>query len=374
VKKFALIALAVLTAGGLAASAPPVAPLPREVPGRITLPPDELQARQIVTGMDVSEEAVDWGLANLNCPEAWKTSEGSGVLVAVLDTGCDPDHRDLKNQIKASKDFTGSRSGTMDRQGHGTHCCGVVAAELNGWGMCGVARKSKLLVGKVLDDGGSGSVDGIAAGIDWAVANNADVISMSLGGAGRDGYIPPALAKAEAEGVIVLAAAGNEGPREGTTGYPAGYPQCIAVAATDANNSVAKFSSRGPVVYVTAPGVNVRSCYPGPGDGLFSSMSGTSMATPHVAGLAALWVAAHPEIPKKDRPAAFRKALKDACKDLPPAGRDTATGWGLPDAAKLVKVEVPVPMPKDPEPWVITIPPEFVGRKIKRIVIEFEKP
>jgi subtilisin len=294
-------------------------------------------------------EAQDWGLKNLNVPDAWKKSKGAGTVVAVLDTGCDLDHRDLKDQIKAARDFTGSRSGPDDRNSHGTWCCGCVAAAENDWGLVGVAPAAKLLVGKVLSDGGSGGVDGIAGGIDWATENGADVISMSLGGDAPDSYMPPAIDRAIKAGVIVIAAAGNAGPREGTDGYPARYPGVISVAAHDSSDKTARFSSRGRSVFVTAPGVDTRSTIPGPGDGRFGTMSGTSMATPHVAGLAALWVAAHPSIPKTDRPKAFLAALNAACTDWPPAGRDAASGWGKPDAARLVGAGSPAP-PPDPHP------------------------
>jgi subtilisin len=337
---------AVLFASAIAAAAaPPVAPNPRKAPGRITLPPSEQRANKVYTGLDVTEESVDWGISNLNVPTAWKTAEGAGVKVAVLDTGIDSQHKDLVNQILMTKDFTNSATGTNDRVGHGTHCAGVIAAELNGWGMCGVARKSKIIAVKVLDDTGSGTVDNIAAGIDWATAQGADVISMSLGGPQADTFMPPALVRAQAAGVIVVAAAGNEGPNENTVGYPGGYPQCIAIAAIDPNSNVASFSSRGPAVFAAGPGVNVRSCYPGPGDGLFATMSGTSMATPHFAGLAAIWISANPTVAKKDRPAKFRAALQAACTDLPPAGRDTATGYGRPDAVKLLPNVVVTPLP-----------------------------
>lgn len=351
-----------------------------QTPETITVPPDEKVPSKIFTSQDVKEESVDWGISGLNIPAAWKTTDGAGVTVAVLDTGADANHRDLKNQIIKSKDFTGSRFGTDDRVGHGTHCAGVVGAERNDWGMCGVAPKAKLLVGKVLNDAGNGGVDGIAKGIDWSVENGADVVSMSLGGPSPDNWIPPALARAEAAGVIVVAAAGNAGPRDNTVGYPGGYPTVVCVAATDANSAVAGFSSRGKAVFVAGPGVDVRSCYPGPGDGLFATMSGTSMATPHVAGLAALWVSAHPEVPKKDRPARFRAALQACCKDLPPNGRDSASGWGLPDAAKLVagggKTPDPVPTPTPADQFILTppdnLPVMIGGRKVKRIIFELE--
>lgn len=296
-------------------------------PPRIVLPPGELVPTRLIAA-DALAAGPDWGVVALKAPDAWARTKGRGVTAAVLDTGA-PNHPDLV--VKAQKDFTGSRSGSRDAQGHSTHCCGTIAARGK---LPGVAPEADLIAGKVLDDGGSGGVDGIAKGITWAVDQGADVISMSLGGPARDSFIPPALDYAESKGVIVVAAAGNEGPREGTVGYPGGYAKSLAVAAVNAGKLVAGFSSRGPAVFVAAPGVAVKSTYL---NGQYATMDGTSMATPHVAGLACLWVAAHPEVPKADRPKRFREALQAACTDLPPSGRDTASGYGFPDAVKLTE-------------------------------------
>lgn len=316
---------------------------PKDAPPVLELPPNEV-IEKVLTANELKDQQ-DWGIASMNVPAAWKTSKGKGTVIAVLDTGAMSKHRDLTGQVIKGKDFSGSPYGWEDKNGHGTHCLTTIIAAENDWGMTGVAPEAKGLVVKVLSDGGSGGVDRIAAGIDYAVTEGADVINMSLGGPGRDAYIPPAIKRAIAAGVIVIAAAGNEGPREGTVGFPGGYEGVICVAAHDSSNAVAGFSSRGAAVFVCAPGVNVRAGIPGPGDGLFGSMSGTSMATPQVAGLALNWVAGPGKaIAKKDRPAAFEKALKACCSKA--AGpRSTAYGWGRPDAAKLVGDPGNAPMP-----------------------------
>ena len=365
--RYRFATLSLLLAGAAAIAADPAPPV-------IVLPPGELVPQIVLAADDAATERVDWSVTYLNAPEAWKKTKGKGTKVAVLDTGIDGEHQDLKAAIVGVKDFTGSRSGTADVQGHGSHVAGSIGARENGWGLVGCAPECSLLVGKVLGDSGSGSVDGIAKGIDWSVEQGADVISMSLGGPGRDSWIPPALRRAEAAGVIVIAAAGNEGPREGTVGYPGGYAECIAVGAVDRASAVAGFSSRGPAVYVAGPGVNVLSTYPG---NRTATMSGTSMATPNIAGIAALWVAAHPEIAKKDRPAAFRKALQAACRDLPPVGRDSATGFGVPDAAKLVAggTTPPAPLPEPPlAPVVIELKPGTVVPDGLTVRIEYQHP
>jgi subtilisin len=209
-----------------------------------------------------------------------------------------------------------------------------------------VAPACSLLVGKVLGDQGNGSDVGIAEGIDWAVSQGADVISMSLGADAPSSTIQSAVQRASSAGVIVCAAAGNSGPGEGTVGYPGGFPECVCVAATGLVDNVADFSSRGPQVFIAAPGVDLVSTYPG---GRYATMSGTSMATPHVAGCAALWVSVNQSIAKKDRPDAFKTALKVTALDLPPAGRDTASGYGLVRADHLVVGKSTTP-PAAPSP------------------------
>ena len=349
-KPLPFLVLSILFAA-LPAIAGEKAPKPRDSPQppSYTLPPEEREPLRVYRSLESS--GPDWGVIRLKVPDVWASgNEGAGVKVAVLDTGIDSNHPDLKSHIASPddvKDFTGSRFGATDKQGHGTHCAGTILASGR---LPGVAPKAGLIAGKVLGDNGSGGVDGISTGITWAIARNADVISMSLGGPGSDTWIPPTLKAAEEAGVIVVAAAGNEGPGANSCGYPGQYPQCITVAAVGRTGEsdglgVAGFSSRCPAVYVAAPGVAVQSTWPG---GQYATISGTSMATPHVAGLAALWVAANPNVPKKERPARFREALKAACTDLAPSGRDTATGWGFPDAVKLAAAgpTIPQPMPR----------------------------
>jgi len=328
------------------------------------IPPDELVPTTLCAIQ--AEELTDWGHATLNVPECWKATKGRGATVAVLDTGIDQTHDDLRGQIVASQDFTGSRNGVSDVQGHGTFCAGQIVAAENGTGMIGVAPQSRLIVAKVLGDSGSGSTSGINRGIDWAVQQGADVVSMSLGGPSPDAASQQTVLRAQQAGVIVCAAAGNEGPREGTVGYPGGFPECICVGATDKNNVVASFSSRGPQVFVAAPGVGIRSCYPG---NRFATMSGTSMATPYVAAVACLWVAAHPEIAKRDRPAAFRKALMEMSLDLGPAGRDTAYGYGLAQPAKMLGSGQP-PMPPPAPIGELTITPDDLTPEARKRVFE----
>lgn len=317
------------------------------------LPPNELHA-----GSEdrTSLMAVDWGVTALNCDAAHKVTRGEGVKVCIADTGTDPLHPDLREAFEKDSDHKSFVRGESynDGNGHGTHCGGRAFGRGT---ENGVAPGASGMTAKVLSNRGSGGVDGIADGIRWAVDNGAGVISMSLGSNAEDSWIPPALEYAEKNGVIVVAAAGNDGPNEGTQDYPGSYPQCVCVGALDVGMSIARFSSRGPALFVAAPGVNIRSQYPG---GRYATMSGTSMATPHVAGLAALWLSVNKSLPKDaTRPAKFRQALKDACKDLGVPGRDTAYGWGFPDAAKLVAGgQVPPPPPPPPPGGSLLFPVE----------------
>lgn len=312
-------------------------------PPEVRLGEDEMLPERVIPEHKVKDDGdvVDWSVEQVGAPAAWaKGYTGKGVKVAVLDTGIDSDHKDLKDGIDSVKDFTGSRSGTTDVVGHGTHCAGSIAARKNGWGTQGVAYESRLLIGKVLGDSGSGSVEGIAQGIEWAVANGAKVISMSLGGPGSDPYIPDALKKAEAAGVIVVVAAGNDGNGR-PVNYPAAYESCVAVSAIDKNKQLAAFSCTGRKIEATGPGVGVRSTYPG---NRFADLSGTSMATPNVAGVAALFSqwADEAKVPQVERPAKFRAWLAATAEDLGAKGRDANFGYGLPRSGEL-KAETPVP-------------------------------
>ncbi len=248
--------------------------------------------------------------------------------MAVLDTGCQLDHPDLAGQIVDAADFSGSRYGARDVQGHGTHCCGVVAAIRDGKGVVGVAPKASLLVGKVLGDNGMGDSRNIAKGIDWAIKQGAHVISMSLGGRDADPFTEGAVRDANRNGVFVICAAGNDG-RDNSVNWPARAKESIAVGAVDRNGRVTSFSSRGPQVDIAAPGQDITSTYP---NGRYAKLSGTSMACPFVAGVVALMLAKHRQI-GSETPLAnveeLRQHLQKTATDAGPTGHDPAYGWGL---------------------------------------------
>jgi len=234
-------------------------------------------------------ETVPIGVSQVRAPQSWNSSRGAGIPVAIIDTGIDYNHPDLRPNVRGAISFVPGQS-PMDVHGHGTHCAGTVAAAINGAGVVGVAPAASLYAVKVLSNTGSGNWSWLIAGIDWCIKRNIRVLSMSLGGASAPNALQTMCNTAFSKGLLLVAAAGNSGPNMNTVGFPGKYRSVIAVSAIDSGNSIANFSSRGPEVGLCAPGVNVLSCKPGGG---YQNMSGTSMACPHVAGGAAVMWGAH---------------------------------------------------------------------------------
>ncbi|MEV0782990.1 S8 family serine peptidase [Streptomyces sp. NPDC050423] len=287
----------------------------------LTARPSNSAQRTTATGIDrvwldgVRRASLDKSVPQIGAPTAWKAGyTGKGVKIAVLDTGADATHPDLKGQILKSKNFSGTPD-ALDHFGHGTHVSSIAAGTgaKSGGKFKGVAPDAKLLEAKVLDDDGFGDDSGILAGMDWAVAQGADVINLSLGGTDTPGIDPleEAVNKLSASsGVLFAIAAGNEGDEAGTVGSPGSADAALTVGAVDDHDLLADFSSRGPRVGdsaikpdVTAPGVDITAAA-SPGSEIdkevgqnppgYLTISGTSMATPHVAGAAALLKQQHP--------------------------------------------------------------------------------
>lgn len=229
-----------------------------------------------------------WGLFTIKAAgtetTAWDLTTGSNsIKVAILDTGIDASHNDLSGKVVAEANFTSS-STSEDVDGHGTHVAGIVgAATNNGNGVAGIGYNTTLMNGKVLDDDGFGYYSWIADGIIWATDNGAKVINMSIGGSQSSQALQDAINYAWSKDVVVVAAAGNSSTS--SPSYPAYFTNVIAVAATDQSDKKASFSNFGFWVDVAAPGVSIYSTYDGGG---YGNMSGTSMASPMTAGLAAL--------------------------------------------------------------------------------------
>ncbi|MEV7446622.1 type VII secretion-associated serine protease mycosin [Streptomyces sp. NPDC091204] len=303
-----------------------------------------------------------WGLLALRAEEAWGTTRGDGVTVAVLDTGVDDSHPDLAGQVLEGTDLIGMGAGRGDRAWarHGTAMAGIIAGHghgpSRGQGVLGIAPQARILpVRVILEEGDPGrgkardSKGGaLADGIRWAADHGADVINLSLGDdsdsahheAGEDEAVQYALAK----GVVVVASAGNGGETGDHVSYPAAYPGVIAVAAVDRRGKKAKFSTRNWYATVSAPGVDVVIADP---DRSYYEGWGTSAAAAFVSGAAALIKAEHPDL----SPAQIKKLLEDTASDSPAGGRDDARGHGTVDpvaalqAAESMQADAAVPAP-----------------------------
>jgi len=242
-------------------------------------------------------ETIPAGVQQVNAPQAWNYSQGKGIRVAVVDTGIDFNHPDLHPNYVGGASFVPGAATPMDDHGHGTHCAGTIAAAIDGSNVVGVAPLASLYAVKVLDSNGSGQFSWIIAGIDWCIQHDIQVVSMSLGGDSAPVALKTMCDTAWNKGLLLVAAAGNSQrqnpvpPAVSNVGYPAKYQNVIAVSAIDSSNVIAEvFSSRGPEVDVCAPGVSVLSDKLGGGT---TVMSGTSMACPHVAGVAAVAWGSH---------------------------------------------------------------------------------
>src|SRR3989338_3115387 len=288
-------------------------------------------------------DQMPWGVEMIyNDPLLIESSGGDGVNVAVLDTGVLTTHLDLVNRIKGCKDFTQRKSPIVDnkcedKNGHGTHVSGIIAADSgsDGLGIYGVAPAVNLHAYQVCSANGSCWADDIAMGIRTAADNKANIINLSLGSDSQSSLITDAIAYAVNNGVLVVAAAGNDGPYVGSVDYPAASNKVIAVGALDVNKVISDWSSRGINSQTTAylvedgdiefaaPGVSVESTWK---DGGYAILSGTSMAAPHVSGLAAQFWPKDALAPAD----ATRYLLRKFSTDLLPLGDDDDSGWGLP--------------------------------------------
>ncbi len=287
----------------------------------------------------VSAHDIDqtWGVKRIGCGPVHNGTfmtngspvQGSGVNVAVIDTGIDYTHSQLSGIYKGGYDFVNNDSDPFDDQYHGTHCAGTVAAAKDGQGVVGVAPNVNLFGLKVLGSNGSGSFSAIIAAMDWCVANNIQVASLSLGAGGDPGtQVQAAFDNAYAAGVVIVASAGNSGSGRDTVGWPAQYSSVIAVASTTSSDSRSSFSSTGPNVELAAPGSSIVSTYPGE---QYATLSGTSMACPHVAGVAALLISAGIADGNGDGNIndEVRTLMQLTSEDLGTSGRDESFGFGL---------------------------------------------
>jgi subtilisin family serine protease len=314
-----------------------------------------------------------WGLAKINCPDAWDRTTGDpSIVVAIVDSGVDLDHPELQSLLVAGQDlvdlgpnpsappgwvfegdFMGIDNDPQDEVGHGTHVAGTVACTSNdSRGVAGVTWNCRLQPVRVLARArrlsdnrisGFGSAADIAAGIRWAADHGARIINLSLGGPTDTTVERNAVAYAVGKGVLVVAAMGNE--NSNAPSYPAAYPDVVAVGAVQATNQRAPFSNMGPHIDVAAPGVNIWSTY---WDNTYAQLNGTSMASPHVAGVAALILSCNANLPATQ----VAQILRDTAQPLRDNPADPIPndnyGYGLVDAKAALDRACPTPLPSRP--------------------------
>ncbi|MGW0760246.1 type VII secretion-associated serine protease mycosin [Streptomyces sp. NPDC002814] len=292
--------------------------------------------------------AQQWALEAMHTDEAWQTTKGAGVTVAVLDTGVESDHPDLAGNVLQGKDMIGFGADRGDRAWarHGTAMAGIIAGHGhgagNGDGVMGIAPEAKILpVRVILEDGDSARAkarntrgNALAEGIRWAADHGADVINLSLGDDSKSAHPEPAedeaVQYALKKGSVVVASAGNGGDKGDHISYPAAYPGVIAVTAVDRYGTRAAFSTRRWYATVSAPGVDIVIADP---DRKYYEGWGTSAAAAFVSGAVALVKAAHPGL----TPAQIKKLLEDTARNAPANGRDDSRGYGLVDPAAAIK-------------------------------------
>ncbi len=272
----------------------------------------------------------------INADDVWALGyDGTGIKICIIDTGIDPNHCDTSGKIVAWVDYVNGQTSPYDDHGHGTHCSSIAAGKT---AAKGVAPGASLMGAKVLNSAGSGSWDQVISGIDWGVAQGADVESMSLGGTGGDGTSSVAQEANWAwnQGVIVVIAAGNDGACC-TIGTPGDATNPITVGASDKSDALASFSSRGPTTDgrikpdITAPGVSIYAADSGTSCSDVA-MSGTSMATPHMAGVCALMHQANPSATNTQ----IKNCIGKSAIDKGNTGKDCLWGWGRVDALAAV--------------------------------------
>jgi subtilisin family serine protease len=307
-----------------------------------------------------------WGVKKIGSATAWDAAKGDGVIVAVVDTGIDYNHPDLAANVWINTgeipgngkdddgngfvddvrgwDFTTSTNDPIDHFGHGTHVAGTIAAiGNNGIGVIGIAWHAQVMAVKGLDDSGSGNDMTLGPAIIYAANNGADVINASWGGFGHSQTIEDAIKYANSLGVVFVAAAGNSSI-DANNFFPANSPEAITVSASDASDNLAYFSDFGSKIDVSGPGVDVLSLQANgtslgpaviPG---YCRLSGTSMATPHVAGTAALILSQNSGY----SPEQVRQVIRSSAVDAGPVGYDFSFGYGRVNAAGAIAVANPL--------------------------------
>ncbi|MBH5318113.1 peptidase S8 [Paenibacillus sp. GSMTC-2017] len=280
-----------------------------------------------VTPNDELYSKYQWNLPSIKAESGWTVSTGDeGVVIAVLDTGVQSNHPDLKDRLVKGMNIVSKDAAPNDDVGHGTHVAGIIGAAVNnGEGVAGVSWYNKIMPVKVLDSSGAGSTYSVAQGIIWAVDHGAKVINMSLGNYAQADFLHDAIKYAYERDVVLIAASGNDNTER--PGFPAAYPEVFAVAATNSKKEKASFSNFGNYIDVAAPGDSIASTYPG---SQYAALSGTSMASPHVAALAGLIRSVNPDLTNVE----VMEIMRVSARDLGASGKDIYFGYGEIDVDK----------------------------------------
>lgn len=321
-------------------------------PGRVHLPP--FKVNKVVSSFS---EVQQWGIRQLRVPEVWKETQGEGITVMVIDTGC-TNHTDLQGAILTDKckTFVDGEDIYDTGSGHSTHCAGIIGARQNDMGCVGVAPKCNIITVKVLGKDGTGSQASVNAGLEYALIIKPDIVSMSLGSPNYDKTEENIIKKLYDLNIPVVAAAGNEGGKRSktnTVNYPGKLEQVITVAATNEDGTIADYSSWGAEVDIAAPGSNIYSTYL---RNSYANLSGTSMACPLISGVVALMLAKHRKQEKEtglndcktvDQ---IKQHLYKYATDKGEIGFDNSFGYGLVNPVKSIIENTIIPEPiKEPK-------------------------
>ncbi|WP_409346517.1 S8 family peptidase [Paenibacillus sp. MBLB4367] len=283
------------------------------------LPDDRAGSSNAACASVNRNQTIPWGISRIRAPRYWdRASYGRNVKVGVIDTGVSS-HPDLN--ISGSYNAINSSRSARDDNGHGTHVAGTLAGLNNTFGVIGAASSVRLYAVKAFDASGAGFVSDIIEGIDWCIRKRMHIINMSFGMPEGSATLLESIQRAYRKGIVLVASGGNNGIMADQLDYPAKYSETIAVAATTRDNQIASFSSRGKGITIAAPGVGICSTIPG---SKYSLLSGTSMATPHVSGAAALLLNLYPGI----TPSQLKSKLKQNARRLS-GYSSSAQGAGL---------------------------------------------
>lgn len=276
-----------------------------------------------------SKEVIDYGIQMVGAPLEWDETMGEGIKVGIIDTGIDLNHPDIKGRIREHVSFVKDVKSAQDDNGHGTHVAGIIAAEKNGFGVVGVAPKADLYIAKAFKKDGNGDFKAIKDSLQWMINKNVHVINMSFSAPNADYEYQKIITEVYNKGIVLVAAAGNEGDGSGrdTIGYPAKFNEVIAVTAVDVNKKRASFSSEGEQAEISAAGTDIYSTYL---NGGYATLSGTSMATPIISGATAILQAkAQRRYQRRLTVEEMRLVMAMYTEDLGDNGRDRDFGYGL---------------------------------------------